>query len=140
MPSDMALSPNSGYFLMSDSTSAAVNLYERDENTGLLSWVDTYYATDDPGILMSEFDSMITDGVYVYGLSAGNNALTGLRLVAEAECLTPSGVNDLVQVDLYMKPGSSSQTVINARVHPSARGELINQAMLIMPAGSVEDD
>jgi uncharacterized repeat protein (TIGR01451 family) len=140
MPSDMALSPNSGYFLMSDSTSSAVNLYERDENTGLLSWVDTYYATDDPGILMSEFDSMITDGVYVYGLSAGNNALTGLRLVAEAECLTPSGVNDLVQVDLYMKPGSSSQTVINARVHPSARGELINQAMLIMPAGSVEDD
>lgn len=140
MPADMALSPNSGYFLLNDSASAAVNLYERDENTGLLSWVDTYFAADDPGILMSEFDSMITDGVYVYGLSASNNVLTGLRLVAEAECLTPTGENDMVQVDLYMKPGSSSQTVINARVHPSARGELVNQAMLVMPPGSVEDD
>ena len=140
LPSSMTLTPDSGYLLLSDQSGAAVNMYERNETTGLLTRVDTYYASDDPGLLMTTPQSIVTDGVYVFTLSPADNALTVLRLVAEAECFTPTGVSDVVSINLYMKPQSSAQTVVNAHVHPSARGEIINQALLIMPPGSVEDD
>ncbi len=140
LPSSIALTPDSGYLLMADETGGAVNYYERDESSGLLTWVDTYFTTDDPGLAMTSPQSILTDGTYVFTLSPSDHAITILRLVAEADCLTPVGQADAVNVNLYMKPGSSAQTVINAHVHPSARGEIINQAMLIMPDGSVEDD
>lgn len=140
MPSSITLTPDSGYLLMADEAAAAVNLYERDESTGLLTRVDTYFAMDDPGLAMSAPQSLLTDGVYVFTLSPSDDAMTVLRLVAEAECLTPVGQADVVSVNLYMKPGSSAQTVVNAHVHPSARGEIVNQAMMVMPPGSVEDD
>ncbi len=140
MPSSITLTPDSGYLLIANETAAAVNLYERDESTGLLTRVDTYFAMDDPGLAMSEPQSLLTDGVYVFTLSPSDDAMTVLRLVAEAECLTPAGQADVVSVNLYMKPGSSAQTVVSAHVHPSARGEIVNQAMMLMPPGSVEDD
>lgn len=140
LPASITLSPDSGNLLLSDEIGAAINLYERDENSGLLSRVDTYFATDDPGLAMTSPESMVTDGDYVFTLSPNDNTLTVLRLVAEADCLTPSGQTDNVAVNLYMKPISSAQTVVNARVHPSARGEIINQATIIMPPGSVEDN
>lgn len=140
LPASITLTPDSGYLLMSDKVGAAVSLYERDETTGLLTRVDTYFATDDPGLNMTSPQTLLTDGIYVFTLNPDDDALTVLRLVAEAECLTPSGQSDVVAVNLYMKPGSSAQTIVHAHVHPSARGEIVNEAMLIMPPGSVEDD
>ena len=139
-PVGMSLTPDSGYLILADETGAAINQYKRNAANGSLGLIDVYTNLIDPGVAMTAPTQVINDGINVLALSPTNNALTALRLVAEAECLTHAGTDDLVQIDLYMKPGSSAQTVIQARVHPSARGEIINEAELVMPVGSIELD